>query len=394
MASVTIGSATSRRALLFHDVLAFLALLASSLALFGVTLFLFRSFEEHRVDLGRRWAARGQLALQQGRPNDAVSALRTALAYAPDQQTDQLMLAQALAAAGHTDEANNYFLSLWDSRPGDGLINLQLARLARRRGDVGEAIDYYRASIFGSWEGDGVVRRRAVRLELVDFLIQKHQFGEARNELFTVAGNAPDDARLNLEVAEKMQAAGYPADALAFYEKSLASNIHDRPALEGAGRIAFSEGNYAMAERLLERALKEKPLPGETATLQPELLSLIKHAERMQELTLTRDQPPAQRAQHILVASKIAQQRLSDCEVQAAGLTRYGAQLASLITDWSEAASGHKNLKVLLENAETQDSWSQLIFRTEQETAQACGAPQGDDGLLLDLSQSASGQKQ
>jgi hypothetical protein len=93
------------------------------------------------------------------------------------------------------------------------------------------------------------------------------------------------------------------------------------------------------------------------------------------------------------VASKIAQERLSACEVQAGSSTQYGPQLASLIADWDQAEDGHKNPRVLLENAEAQDSWSQLIFRTEQQTAQACGAPQGDDELLLDLSQTASGQK-
>ena len=141
MQPATTYPALTRRGLILHDALAFLALLATSVALFGVTLFLFRSFEQHRADLAVRWAERGRIALQQGKPDAAVTALRTALSYAPDERANQLLLAQALAKAGHTEEATNYFLNLWDARPGDGFINLQLARLARQKGDYREATD-------------------------------------------------------------------------------------------------------------------------------------------------------------------------------------------------------------------------------------------------------------
>ena len=209
----------TRRGLILHDVLAFLALLAASLALFGVTLFLFNSFQQHRLDLGARWAQRGRLALQQGHPDDAVYALRTALSFTPDERADQLLLAQALADAGHEEEAGSYFMNLWDASPGDGFINLQLARLARRRNDTREADNHYRASIYGSWDDDGALRRREVRLEFADFLIQQHQYAEARNELFTVAGNAPGNVDLTSRSRKSLAAAGYLSDALSLRRK-------------------------------------------------------------------------------------------------------------------------------------------------------------------------------
>ena len=76
---------------------------------------------------------------------------------------NQLALAQALAASGHVNEAENYFLNLWQSRPGDGLINLQLARLERSRGREQQATEYYRAAVFGTWDGDALTRRRDTR---------------------------------------------------------------------------------------------------------------------------------------------------------------------------------------------------------------------------------------
>jgi tetratricopeptide (TPR) repeat protein len=200
MTPVLASPAVSKRGLLLHDGLAFVALMATTVTLFGVTLFLFRSFEGHRADLAREWAARGKTALAQRHPEAAVTALRTALSYAPETRADQFLLAQALADSGRTEEATNYFLTLWDATPGDGFINLQLARLARKKGETKEAADYYRASIFGSWEQNGAARRREVRLELIDFLTGQRELAEARNELFTVAGNAPNDAGLNLLV--------------------------------------------------------------------------------------------------------------------------------------------------------------------------------------------------
>ena len=245
--------------MILHDVLAFLALLAVSMALFGVTLFLFRSFETHRADLAREWSARGRAMLSQHRPDEAVSALRVALSYAPDDRADQLLLAQSLADANHTEEATNYFLTLWDARPGDGFINLELARLARRKGDAAEANDYYRAAIYGSWEGDGTVRRRQTRFELAEYLIEQRQNAEARNILYTLAGNFPSDMGLNMGVASLMARAGYPADALTFYEKAATADPHAREPLALAGKTAYELGDYARAERLLARALDEKP---------------------------------------------------------------------------------------------------------------------------------------
>lgn len=124
------ATSVARRRLILRDSLTFLSLTLFTLALFTVTLFLFRSFAAHRIDLGQRWSDRGRTALAKGQSEQAIAALRTALSYSPGERSYELLLAQALAAAGHTEEAYNYFSGLWDSAPGDGFINLQLARLA------------------------------------------------------------------------------------------------------------------------------------------------------------------------------------------------------------------------------------------------------------------------
>src|SRR5580698_2352419 len=116
-----------RRKLILRDSLTFVSLLLVTIVLCGITLFLFRSFTAHRAELAQRWSDRGYDAMQAGRPDQAVVALRTALSYAPDERSYELLLAQALGDAGHLDESYNYFLGLWETEPGNGLINLSLA---------------------------------------------------------------------------------------------------------------------------------------------------------------------------------------------------------------------------------------------------------------------------
>jgi len=392
MATTAPYQPVSKRGFLIHDTLFFLALLAISIALFGVTLFLFRSFQSHRADLAIRWSDRGRTALQQNRPEEAVGALRTALNYAPDNREEELLLAEALAASGHRAEAVNYFVSLWEDRPGDGFINLQLARLARQQGDNTAAEDYYRASIYGSWEGDAVLRRRQGRLELSDFLIGLHKNAEARNELFTVAGNAPLVMGLNETVAEKLALAGYLPDALTFYQKAAAASPRQREPLLLAGRTAYELGEYATAAQLLERASDLKPRAAEQEV---DLAEWKANTRRILQLTLTRDQPARERADHILVASKIAQARLRTC-VTHVGLAPADANVISNLTaNWAAAAAGSKvTQRMMLENATAQDIWTQLIYQTEQKTAQVCGQPAGDDALLLRLANTSNRKDQ
>jgi tetratricopeptide (TPR) repeat protein len=247
----TENDSSVKRRLILRDALTFLGLALITAVLFAVTLFLFRSFATHREELAQRWAARGQAALISDHPDQAIVALRTALSYAPGQRSYELLLAQALADAGHTEEAYNYFLGLWESQPGDGFINLRLARLAAKKSDMQSAINYYRAAIYGTWEGDGAVRRREVRLELSRYLIAHHDLSSARTELLVTGGNAPDDMGLALTLAQLLEQASAPHDALNFYQKVLTREPNNQQALEAAGRLEYGFGNFEEAHHLL-----------------------------------------------------------------------------------------------------------------------------------------------
>jgi len=366
-----------------HDIVGFGALILATLVLFSATLYFFHSFEQFRANLATDWSRRGGGDLRDKKPSEAVVAFRTAINFDQDgskMQEDEEQLAQALAEDGHFEEATNYLLALWDAKPADGLINLQLARISRAKNDPVGAANYYRAAIDGSWPGDGAAKRNAVRMELADFLLQNKQPNEARNLLFVVAGNSPDDATVNMTVAGRLEGAGFVSDALNFYRKAADAEPTARLPLALAGRAAFELGHFAEAERLLNEALANQPDPqAEAKYANLDVTQLAEQAHRIRMLNLNYNQPAMERADHIALAASIAQNRLETCLAKASTPT-----LLNLQSEWTAAQPKTLMKRRMLEqNAVMQDFWTQLIYTTEQQTVADCGKPTGDDALLL-----------
>jgi tetratricopeptide (TPR) repeat protein len=375
------GLAASRRRLMVHDGVAFLLLTLGTGVLFAVTLLLFNSFKTHREDLAVRWAQRGQAALNE-KPQEAVVALRTALRYAPDDRGDQLMLAEALENSGHTDEATSYFLNLWETQPGDGKINVQLARLARKKGDREDAVRYYRAAVFGSWEGDGVVRRRDARLELANYLIDQREFGMAQNELLIAGGNAPADPGLELGFGDALLRAGDANDALKYYQKAMAQAPRSAVVYEKAGRLAYSMGHYARALTWLERAARESAGAPGTAVEKDDMLTLLKNSERLLVLDPVRGTTQKDRIGRVLNDLAVAKRRFSGCMAAVSADGSAPASMQALSARWA-VAQGISTRTTMLEEPENEGILMGLVGDTEVLTAQLCGEPAGDDALLL-----------
>jgi tetratricopeptide (TPR) repeat protein len=155
-----------------------LIICAILLLLFVATGFAARLYHGEEERLSVRWFGRGQAAMAAGRANEAIQDFRSALAYSRENGENSsqnaeydLSLARALEAAGRVDEARAYLLGLAERAPASGTVNLELARLAAMQNDVDGAIRYYTAAIYGVWESDAVERRRAVRAEFKEFLL-------------------------------------------------------------------------------------------------------------------------------------------------------------------------------------------------------------------------------
>jgi len=364
----------NRRRLMLRDGLTFLTLTVVALVLAAVTTLLFRTFESHREALAVEWAQRGQTALEQGRSDEAVRALRASLEYRPGDRENQLALARALEANGHTAEAETYFLNLWQAQPGDGPINLQLARLERSRGKAEAAINYYRAAVFGVWSGDAPVRRRDTRLELSRYLIERGQAEAAVAELLIAAGNNPD-AATQLAIAEALEAARDAKDAFVAYRNAAAVEADRGVADAKAGELCYRMGDYACAANLLSTALQGKAWTDEQ---KDRMSTLRENAVRLQVLAFGKELPSAQRAAHLLDDAKLAQARMKSCaESHADAMQPLQEKWKALDTDKHRAA--------LRQDGDLQEEFGALVFETEMTAAQACGAATGDDALLLHL---------
>ncbi|WP_161557140.1 tetratricopeptide repeat protein [Acidisarcina polymorpha] len=377
---------SQKRKVVLRDTIALLTLLVVTAALFTGTVFLFRSFTNLRSRLAKRWLARGEAALHNGHPELAVEDLRSALAYSPGQRTIEVELAEALAGAGRTQEATSYFNTLWEAEPGSGIINLQLARLAARQNNQDEALEHYRASIYGTWEGDGTTRRREVRLELIDYLIGMRRDEQARSELLIAVGNAPDDIPTRLEIAALMEKAGDPASASQIYKKILQHGAPNLAALEGAGRTAFALGNYAQARDYLEKALNHPAIATQSAQARQDLRDLLEEAVQILLLYPSPSLSTRAQAERVLRDRNLVFDRLGACGVSLPG--KPGGQITGpligpVMDKWTQLPNW-ANLTVarLQKDEALRQQVLDLVYETVNAADRDCPTPTAENALL------------
>ena len=338
---------------------------------FAITTAVTQSYRSEQRELAVAWFARGEEALAAGHPADAIAAFHNALTFSRENQLFRLRLAQALAAAGRPAEARAYLLTLWDVQPGNGEVNLALARLAAQEGNVANAQRYYRHAIEGAWSDTAEARRRVVRLELASFLVQHGRTAEARAELVALQGDLPPDTESQHRVAALLLAAGLPAQARAVYDGILQREPADARALTGAGRAAFEQADYTAAVGLLSRA--QHVQRDETASGLLEVAQLVLATDPYQRrLSLT---ARVARAQKALDA---AEARLAECTEKQSNqsLQQLSAELEAL-----DERSEPRVARTL----ESIDAAMDVAFRIEQGTAAVCGEPARplDRALLL-----------
>jgi tetratricopeptide (TPR) repeat protein len=222
--------------------------------------------EWHRAEYrqqAQEWQLRGEDALREGRSIDAIDSFRSALRFARDDRTLRLRLAEALALAGQPSEARAYLQDLWQEQPGNGRVNLELARIAAVSGNVDDATRYYQTAVQGAWEDAAAERRRETRVELASYLIQQGRPALAEAELVALAAGLAPDAPLRNRAGELLLAAGSPRRARDVFDAGLKVNPADAKALRGAAQAALALGDHAGVVRYLQRVpagLADEPL--------------------------------------------------------------------------------------------------------------------------------------
>jgi len=384
------------RDLIIRDAISLASIFLITAALAVATYFLFKSYSDHRQELATRWFNRGKIAMQAHQPAVAIENFHSALLYAPGQRQFEIALASALASAGKNLEATAYFNTLKEAEPGNGEINLQLARLAAAAGNENLARLEFHAAIYGNWEGDGYIQRRNARLELIRYLISRRSYDDARSELLVASGNAPStDLDMQSTIAGLLVEARFPADALTIYEQLLSQHPENAGALQGAASTAYALGEYQAAYRYLLRATTG---PG-SSSLDPQLKqaddSQLRFIDRIIVLDPSSNLPSKVLATRLLGDREIARVRLEDCLRTLEGgntdtalsslvATNIPASLQSVAGGW-DAEPKHLTAALLEDSPPLELQERRLIGDTEKVTSRVCGAPTGDDAALLRL---------
>ena len=351
-----------------------LALLAAvAVVCFAGVTGLSRLYQAQRESLGNRWFSRGVADLNARRFDRAAVEFRAALVYSRDDYAYQLNLAEALVGLKRTGEAYAYLINLWDRQPEDGLVNLELARIATQQGQTEQALRYYHNAIYATWSeaqtGSAEAQRRDARLELVEFLLRINANAEAQSELIALAENLTENSAQQAQVGDLFVRAQDYEHALATYRVSLKKDRRNADALAGAGLAAFELGRYDVAQPYLQAAVSANS--GDTQS-----------ADRLKTVELVLRMDPfregisaAQRDHAVIEDFAAAGERLKSCSAGSASLTDLSDRWAGLQPQIRAAG--------LRRNPDLVNKSMALVFSIERQTSSSCGAPAGPDLALL-----------
>jgi len=340
-------------------------------AFFALTTVAAHAYHRKQEQFAERWYRRGEQALARARPGEAVEDFRNALAYSRDDDLYRLRLAQALVADHRPQEARAHLLSLWEKEPGDGTVNLQLARLAVMWGDDAQAVRYYHQAIYGLWPDEPMAHRWQIRFELSEYLLGRHDVQNAKAaqaELVALAAELPpQDAAEQAHLGTLLLEAGLYARALAAFRNALAEKPNLLPALEGAGESAFRMGDYQTARHYLLPVVAQNPHDAQAAQLL-DLSELVLKLDSSERGLPSRER--AHRAAHDL---EIALARADKCSSSSPSLGALAQQARSI-----PASEG-----LLARNPDALDKTMDLVFKLENAAAKCPASSLEDQALVL-----------
>lgn len=358
-----------------REIVALVVLSVMTAAGFVLTRAAAASVRTLRLRDAMEWYEMGERQLRDGRPHDAVVALRRAAAIDHDNRRYQLQWATALAADRQDDAATQVLLRLRETTPENPEVNVQLARLAARNGDLSEAIRHYENAVYGMWSADDGETRRALRIELIRYLLDHQQRARALSELLILSGNLPADAPAQIQAGRLFLETGEPARALQLFQRALQSDAKNPEAIAGAGEAAFAAHDYRTAQGYLHAAeLSSGDLQRMRATT-----DFVLERDPMRPGLPLRER----RARAVLNLAR-ARQALEACDTPSAArrdIGRYDRQSlraeAAMLEPLLGGAAPRRDSTDTIEQAQD------LVYRIEQQVVARCGGSLLDRALLL-----------
>jgi tetratricopeptide (TPR) repeat protein len=334
-----------------------------------------RLYEAQQESLAVEWSTRGLDDLKAGRYKVAIPEFRTALEYARDNDGYQLSLAQALVGMHRTDEAYAYLINLWDRQPENGVVNLELARIAVEKNQTDRALRFYHNAIYATWPGNQETERNKARLELIDYLLLIDARTQAESELIALEANVGEDAAQQAHLGELFLGVQDYGRALAAFRESLKLDGQDPGADAGAGVAAFNLGMYPMAARHLQEAVAATP--GDAASA-----ALLKTAQSVLRLDPYRPRiSVAERDRIVVDAFNAAGDRLKSCG--ALDGSKAPAAVESLAEQWAKLKP-QVSERGLRGDPDLVDTAMNLVFQIEGQKNTGCGEEtEADKALAL-----------
>lgn len=360
-----------------------LALLTGlAILLFAAVTGLSSLYHRQQESLAKRWSSRGAEELQAKSYAAAVVDYRTALLYSRDDYTYQLGLAESLVGEQRVNEAYAYLINLWDRRPENGRVNLELARIQASRGLTDSALRYYHGAIYAIWPSDQELQSRNARLELIHLLLSIDDKAQADSELIALAANVGSHPGDHTQAGQLFLQAQDNQRALEQFRMALSGNRHDVAAMAGAGNAAFALGEYLAAERYLQRAVGAGD---KTCAPQLKLAELVLHMDPFRAHLKA-----AERRRIIADAFMSAGTRLKACGEPGA-FSVPADELAALTQSWTKLKPRINN-RDLSRDPDLGNNAMSLVFDVERETSGMCGGMTDTDNALLLIANLHEGQ--
>ncbi len=318
------------------------------------------------------WYQDGLRKFHAGALDGAIESFRKSTAIDRENRTYVLALADSLAAGNHNTEAKQALLRLRELDPTNAEVNLHLARLAVKTGNVQDAVLYYHSALDGMWIGSDVAeQRRNVRTELIHFLIERHDENRALSELLVLDSELPDSPDLHVEAGKLFLNANDARHALNDFTVAIGLDPHNAQAFAGAGEAEFRLGEYRKARHYLEEASAQ----GDTSAETVQLLSMVRMVASYNPLSPGLSTKERQR--RLSSGLDQAMQRLDAC--QSKGNT---PDLDALKGE-AEALQSEVNSTTAFRDPGLISSDLELIYRIEDAVNARCGPAAGADEALL-----------
>ena len=373
--------AIERDALIHREVVLLVALVFVAVAAFFATRAVAMNNRELSARNAEEWYHHGRRLVSDGRLDEAIDAFRRATVRNRTNRAYQMALAQALTKKGDYDSARSILLGIRASAPEDAGINLDLARLAAARQDVTEALKFFHDALYAPWPPDQTENRRAVRLELVRFLLAHDQPGRAQAELLAASADTPDDVAHQIELGELFEQAGDSRNALGRFQRALRLDTPNDAVLAGAGKAAFALGDYAVARRYFHQVPADMEAVRRLRTVVDEILSRDPMAPRI---------GAGERRRRLDADLTYVHDRLAQCVEQGSGLQSPEAE--TLQNDLRVFSRRWQRIRTF--DQDTIESGVDLIERAARLATTSCGSPTPVDEALLLIARQHGGAAQ